>query len=64
MTGNIPDQSEIVYCLRCGRKLKDPIYKELGMGPVCYAKSQTSPHHKKLFTIKNKNKNPIDKTSE
>ncbi|MDI6871918.1 MAG: DUF6011 domain-containing protein, partial [Bacillota bacterium] len=27
-------------CVRCGRKLKDPVSLERGMGPVCWAQSQ------------------------
>lgn len=27
-------------CLRCGRKLKNPQARELGYGPICYAKLQ------------------------
>lgn len=27
-------------CLRCGRKLKNPVYRKLGYGKVCWEKSQ------------------------
>lgn len=28
------------YCLRCGRKLKNPIARKLGYGLVCYRKQR------------------------
>lgn len=44
-------QKEHVICLRCGRKLKNPEYRMLGYGKVCWEKQKKSKHQKKLFTI-------------
>lgn len=33
-----PIIKEYDRCLRCGRKLKDPEYRSIGYGPVCYEK--------------------------
>ena len=39
-------------CMRCGRKLKDPAARQIGMGSVCAKKglnkSTTSSSHKKV----------------
>ena len=36
------------YCLRCGRKLKNPENIARGMGKVCYEKSKTD-NQRRLF---------------
>lgn len=36
-------------CLRCGRMLRTPHTREIGMGPVCYKKYLAEKEHKKLF---------------
>lgn len=41
-------QKEHEYCLRCGRKLKNPIARLQGYGVVCARKMQTE-QKKKLF---------------
>lgn len=42
-------KKEYTRCLRCGRILKNPICKELGMGKTCYNKYKKEQLHKKLF---------------
>lgn len=42
------DKKEVLYCKRCGRKLKSPEAKQRGMGKVCWEKSQHDPT-KRLF---------------
>lgn len=47
---SIEHAKEHEYCLRCGRKLKNPIARQLGYGTVCYNKTvQKSHKFKKLF---------------
>jgi hypothetical protein len=38
------------YCLRCGRRLRNPEARILGYGKICYSKIKDIPHKKKLFT--------------
>lgn len=38
------------FCLRCGRKLKNPIAREIGYGPVCLKKIKQNDWSSKLFT--------------
>lgn len=40
---------EYERCLRCGRMLRAPFAREIGMGPVCYKKYLAEKEHKKLF---------------
>ena len=48
MCGKSEDEHE--YCLRCGRKLKNPEARLLGYGVVCYQKiKQKSDTSNKLF---------------
>ena len=47
-TLSVVNEPEHKRCLRCGRKLKNPEYRVLGYGPVCYEKLKT-PNIKKLF---------------
>lgn len=42
---------EHLICLRCGRKLKNPEYKQRGYGKICWEKRKKEKHHKKLFAI-------------
>ena len=37
------------YCLRCGRKLKNPDARILGYGIICYKKQRTEQNKNKLF---------------
>ena len=37
------------YCLRCHRKLKNPIARQLGYGKVCEMKMRQSSHRKILL---------------
>lgn len=37
------------YCLRCGRKLKNPDARLLGYGTICYSKIRTNSTQKPLF---------------
>ena len=41
-------KKEYQYCLRCGRKLKNPEYRKVGMGKVCQEKAKKY-DHKPLF---------------
>ena len=34
------------YCLRCGRKLKNPEYRKIGYGPICYEKIREKNKHR------------------
>ena len=45
---------EYKYCLRCGRKLKNPEAKKLGYGKICYEKMLDKGRKKPLFTLKRK----------
>lgn len=38
MCGNPEPEEEHEYCLRCGRKLKNPEARILGYGVICYKK--------------------------
>ena len=39
-----------VYCKRCGRRLKNPLFIKLGYGKKCYTLScMNKTHYKKLF---------------
>ncbi len=40
------------YCLRCGRKLKNPIARQKGYGAVCERKLKTSISSKPLIYTK------------
>lgn len=33
------NMQEYKYCLRCGRKLKNPEYRKIGMGKTCQEKA-------------------------
>lgn len=46
MCGNVENE-EHEYCLRCGRKLKNPDARILGYGTVCYSKIKTDNTTKK-----------------
>lgn len=47
-------KNEYQYCLRCGRKLKNPEAKELGYGKICYEKIKNKGCKKPLFTFRKK----------
>lgn len=42
-----PEEDEHEYCLRCGRKLKNPEARILGYGLVCYKKMTDSKRKQK-----------------
>ena len=42
------EQKDHEFCLRCGRKLKNPIAREKGYGAICEKKMKASA--RKLFT--------------
>lgn len=42
------EEKEYDYCLRCGRKLKNPNARKLGYGSVCFKKMQVGT--KRLFS--------------
>jgi len=44
---------EYKFCLRCGRKLKDPEHKRIGYGPVCLEKSKHTDMKQPLFRKEN-----------
>lgn len=48
------DHEKKMYCLRCGRKLKDLQSMELGFGPTCYRKHLLgkTKYRKPLFSVK------------
>ena len=48
---NTKDVKEHEFCLRCGRRLKNPTAREIGYGAVCYKKMQATVG-KKLFEEK------------
>ena len=39
-------ENEHEYCLRCGRKLKNPEARILGYGVICYKKLKNQRYHK------------------
>lgn len=46
------ENKEHEFCLRCGRKLKNPKTRILGLGPVCHRKSlQEYEQSRKLFDV-------------
>lgn len=45
------------HCIRCGRKLKTDISKELGYGKICYEKIHTKLKQKPLFETQRKEDN-------
>lgn len=45
---DLSTENEYIYCLRCGRKLKNPENKKRGMGKICWEKSKTD-NKKRLF---------------
>ena len=45
-------RDEYKFCLRCGRKLKNPEAKKLGYGKICYSKIQSKSRKKPLFNIR------------
>lgn len=53
MGGN-SNKKEIEYefCIRCGKRLKEPEYRILGLGPVCYEKMLEERKKLKLFKLK------------
>ena len=42
-------EKEYEYCLRCGRKLKNPEAKKIGYGITCLKKLKTDAKFRKLF---------------
>ena len=42
-------QKEYEYCLRCGRKLKNPDARKIGYGVVCERKMRMDTVPKRLF---------------
>ena len=49
------------YCLRCGRKLKNPIARQKGYGAVCERKMKTPVNSKPLIDTKLTATMPSDK---
>ena len=47
-------EKEYKRCLRCGRILKNPEYKKIGYGKICYEKLNKKPTAKLLFTMDKK----------
>lgn len=39
---NTKELKEHEFCLRCGRRLKNPTAREIGYGAVCYKKMQAT----------------------
>lgn len=39
------------YCLRCGRKLKNPVARQSGYGKICLGKLKTETKCKSLFSV-------------
>lgn len=45
------ENKEYEFCLRCGRKLKNPKTRLIGLGPTCHKKVlQENVQSRKLFT--------------
>lgn len=44
----MPSKKIYNYCLLCGRKLVNPLYRVVGYGPICLQKMK-SDQQKKLF---------------
>ena len=44
----LPNQKEYQYCLRCGRRLKDPKSRMIGYGVICLKKAK-NPVKSRLF---------------
>lgn len=34
------NDKDYIYCLRCGRKLRNPEYRKIGMGKICQEKAK------------------------
>ena len=49
-TYQVYKETEYLYCLRCGRKLKNAEYRKVGMGKICLEKSKHGPTP--LFRLK------------
>lgn len=49
---SLKGKSDNNYCLRCGRKLKDPDNRIKGMGPICWEKSHLE-QSRRLFDANN-----------
>lgn len=45
------EKREHEFCLRCGRRLKNSLARELGYGVVCYKKQKVESSHR-LFEAK------------
>lgn len=45
------EKKEHEFCLRCGRRLKNPQARELGYGAICYKKQNSELSHR-LFEAK------------
>ncbi len=43
------DKQDYQFCIRCGRRLKTPEARELGMGKICAKKYQEKETKRKLF---------------
>lgn len=43
------NQEEHEFCLRCGRKLKNPDFRKIGYGSICLKKLNHKQIPKKLF---------------
>lgn len=57
MTGEVKK----VQCGRCGRKLKNPKYQELGFGRVCYGKHLSEVSKAKAKEVENSVEESEDK---
>ena len=43
------EKQDYQFCIRCGRRLKTPESRELGMGKICAEKYREKEAKKKLF---------------
>ena len=47
--GQSSEKKDHEFCLRCGRKLKNPQARERGYGMICYGKLSREDLHRRLF---------------
>ena len=50
---NPQEKKQHAVCFRCGRKLRTPLSKELGLGPTCYEKWKRGKKTPRLIEVKN-----------
>ena len=48
------------FCLRCGRRLKNPVAREIGYGAICQKKLDTSAINR-LFSVEVKKFSDLEK---